>query len=273
MPATCNCQCAPACPQPARDHLTCLHCHLPAPLHACLPAPAPPATPTLHKTLTLAILLTPCLPRRNFPFNCPLQCNPSIEQWNPAYSTASILALLHSFLLDPALLYDKNKVGRVDQKGMGDEPSGGKGACALPTLFPICTYCLLPLPNEHPWDWACGLLLPCPLPCTQPPTHKLNVLLLPVAAAIPPHFHPHFRFPDTLLPSLPATPSPACRSLMNVRGRRHWHWTWERGTPIAGPPPSPPSPQRGMWRWRLTCATWMCAGRRSKRVSAGGRAA
>ncbi|KAL4434269.1 hypothetical protein ABPG75_000710 [Micractinium tetrahymenae] len=37
-------------------------------------------------------------------------CNPSIDQWCPAYSVSSTLALLHSFLLDPALLYDTNKI-------------------------------------------------------------------------------------------------------------------------------------------------------------------
>lgn len=41
-----------------------------------------------------------------------MQCNPSLDQWNPAYSVASVLALLHSFLLDPALLYATHRVRR-----------------------------------------------------------------------------------------------------------------------------------------------------------------
>ncbi|EFN51646.1 hypothetical protein CHLNCDRAFT_54899 [Chlorella variabilis] len=37
-------------------------------------------------------------------------CNPSLDQWNPAYSVLSTLALLSSFLFDPDLLYDARKI-------------------------------------------------------------------------------------------------------------------------------------------------------------------
>jgi hypothetical protein len=37
-------------------------------------------------------------------------CNPSLDQWNPAYSVASTLALLASFLLDPELMYSTRRV-------------------------------------------------------------------------------------------------------------------------------------------------------------------
>lgn len=63
-------------------------------------------------------------------------CNPSIDQWCPAYSVASILALLHSFLLDPALLYDTNKITyeRARRAALGLEVEGHphKGGAPCP---------------------------------------------------------------------------------------------------------------------------------------------
>jgi hypothetical protein len=40
-------------------------------------------------------------------------CNPSLDQWSPAYSVSSVLALLSSFLFDAELLYDERRVSGV----------------------------------------------------------------------------------------------------------------------------------------------------------------
>lgn len=72
---------------------------------------------------------------------------------------SSILALLHSFLLDPALLYDTNKVGRCPGTSL-------RAALANPWLPASC---LLACPLPAACSPACPLSRePCPAPANSP---------------------------------------------------------------------------------------------------------